>query len=146
MPSIEERVANLEQRIVVSLPIDATSQSVLRRFLYRHYSTTENLGVVTLSTAPLSQVLPIVVGTNDTRISVYAADSEASDTYVITASPALTAYTTGQIISFKANTANTGAATLNVNSLGAKTILKHNDQTLATGDIESGQIITVIYD
>lgn len=77
---------------------------------------------------------------------VYAADAEANDTYVITLTPAPTAYATGQVFHFKANTANTGAATLNVNALGAKTIKKHKDQDLETGDIESGQIVTVTYD
>lgn len=77
---------------------------------------------------------------------IYAADAEVSDTYVITLSPVPTAYASGMTINFKANTANTGAATLNVNSLGAITIKKHHDQDLETGDIESGQIITVVYD
>jgi len=77
---------------------------------------------------------------------VYAADAEASDTYVITLSPVPASLYTGMVINFKANTANTGAATLNINSLGAKNILKHNDKTLETGDIEAGQIITVVYD
>ncbi len=76
----------------------------------------------------------------------YAADAEASDAYAITLSPAPTAYTTGMVVLFKANTANTGAATLNVNSLGAKTIKKTNDDDLETGDIESGQIVRVAYD
>lgn len=77
---------------------------------------------------------------------VYAADGEASDTYAITLTPAPSAYTTGMVIHFKANTANTDAATLNVNSLGAKTIKKLHDQDLSTGDIEAGQIVTVVYD
>ena len=76
----------------------------------------------------------------------YAADAEASDTYVITLSPAPAALYAGMIVSFKANTANTGAATLNVNALGAKNILKKNDQALVTGDIEASQIVVVIYD
>lgn len=78
--------------------------------------------------------------------NVYAADGEASDTYVITLDPAPAAYATGQLFHFKANTANTGAATLNVNTLGAIAILKQNDVALATGDIEAGQIVTVVYD
>lgn len=77
---------------------------------------------------------------------VYAADGGGSDTYVITLSPALTAYTTGQVIVFKANTANTGAATLNVNSLGAKTIKKNHDVDLADNDIEANQLVVVVYD
>jgi len=77
---------------------------------------------------------------------VYAADAEASDTYVITLTPAIAAYAVGQVFHFKANTANTGAATLNVNGKGAITIKKLYDQDLATGDIEAGQIVTVVYD
>jgi hypothetical protein len=76
----------------------------------------------------------------------YEEDAEASDAYAITLDPAITAYGAGQIFSFKANTANTGAATLNVNELGAKTIKKFNDQDLEDGDIEAGQIVTVQYD
>lgn len=77
---------------------------------------------------------------------VYAADAEASDTYVITVTPAPSAYVTGQVFRFRANTANTGAATLNVNSLGAKTIVKNNNETLADNDIKANQLVEVIYD
>ncbi len=76
----------------------------------------------------------------------YAADAGSNDTYVITVTPAPTAYTTGAVFRFKANTVNTGTATLNVNSLGAKTIKKNYTQDLADGDIAAGQIVSVIYD
>jgi hypothetical protein len=76
----------------------------------------------------------------------YAADAGASDTYVITLSPVPTSYTAGMVVYFKANTANTGAATLNVNSLGAKTIVKGISSTLDDGDIAAGQLCMVIYD
>lgn len=76
----------------------------------------------------------------------YAADAEASDAYAITVSPTPSAYATGQKFIFKANTANTGAASLNVNSLGAITLKKNHDQDLATGDIEVGSIVEVVYD
>ncbi len=77
---------------------------------------------------------------------IYAADGGSNDTYVITLDPVPAGYVTGMVLNFKANTINTGAATLNVNTLGAKTIKKLNDQDLADGDIEAGQIVTVIYD
>ena len=77
---------------------------------------------------------------------VYAADSVGTDSYAITLSPVPASYVTGMTFRFKAGTANTAAATLNVNSLGAKTIKKNNDQDLATGDIEVGQIVEVTYD
>jgi len=76
----------------------------------------------------------------------YVADTGAADAYAITLAPAITAYAAGQQFTFKAVNANTGASTLNVNSLGAKNILKNNDVALASGDIEASQIVTVVYD
>lgn len=76
----------------------------------------------------------------------YNPDTGAANAYVITPSPAITAYAAGQIFHFKAVNANTGAATLNVNGLGAKTIKKAHDVQLGQGDIESGGIYAVQYD
>jgi hypothetical protein len=76
----------------------------------------------------------------------YAADSGSSDTYAITLAPAPTAYTAGMVVHFKANTINTGVATLNVNGLGAKTIVKSYNLPLVNGDIKANQIVSVIYD
>jgi hypothetical protein len=76
----------------------------------------------------------------------FAADAGGSDDYAISLTPAVTAYVTGQRFAFKANTANTGAATLNVNGLGAKTIVKHSSATLASNDIKAGSIVEVLYD
>lgn len=77
---------------------------------------------------------------------IYAADSVGTDAYAITLSPAPAAYVTGMVFRFKAGTANTGAATLNVNGLGAKAIVKRYNVALATGDILAGQLVEVEYD
>lgn len=77
---------------------------------------------------------------------IYAADAGATDDYAITLTPAPSAYTTGMIVCFKANTANTTACTLNVNGLGAKTIKKNVSTDLATNDILAGQFVQVVYD
>ena len=76
----------------------------------------------------------------------YMLDTGSANTYAIAPTPAITVYTAGNRFSFKAVNANTGASTLNVNALGAKTILKGNDQALVSGDIEAGQIVDVQYD
>lgn len=76
----------------------------------------------------------------------YAADAGSTDAYAITVTPAPTAYAVGQVFVFKANTANTGAATLNVNSLGAITIKKNVSTELSTNDILANQIVAVTYD
>lgn len=76
----------------------------------------------------------------------YAADAGSNDTYVISLSPSPGAYTTGMIIFFKANTVNTGAASINVNGLGAKTIVKRVSTALANGDIPALSFKMIIYD
>lgn len=78
--------------------------------------------------------------------TIYAADAGATDSYAVTLNPVPTAYTTGMVVNFKANTANTGACSLNVNSLGAKTIKKQYNSDTATGDILANQLVSVIYD
>ncbi|MBB6217489.1 hypothetical protein HNQ80_003610 [Anaerosolibacter carboniphilus] len=75
----------------------------------------------------------------------YAVNTSASDSYIITI-PGITAYTAGMIVSFKATIANTTAATLNINNLGAKAIKKNVTADLETGDIVANQIVQVIYD
>lgn len=79
----------------------------------------------------------------------YAASVTGNDSYVISVTPTPGSYTAGDVFYFKADVANTGAATLNVNTLGAKTIKKFINDTLSdldTGDIQAGQLITVQYD
>lgn len=76
----------------------------------------------------------------------YGVDTGSDDTYVIALSPALTAYAAGLQIIFMANTANTGAATLNVNGLGAKTIVKAVSTALSDNDILALMICVVVYD
>ncbi len=79
-------------------------------------------------------------------VYTYAEDAQASDSYAITLSPAPSAYTTGQMFLFKANTANTGASSLNVNGLGPITIKKHKGEDLANNDIKEDSVVSVVYD
>ena len=80
----------------------------------------------------------------DTNGSV--ASTGSANAYVFAANQTLSAYYDGLEITFDANFTNTGSATLNVDAVGAATIKKYNDQNLASGDIESGQKVNVIYD
>jgi hypothetical protein len=69
----------------------------------------------------------------------------SSDAYVVAANRTLSAYYDGMRIGFHASFANTGAATLNVDSVGAKSITKRHNLALASGDIEQHQYVDVIY-
>jgi hypothetical protein len=76
----------------------------------------------------------------------YYADAGSNDDYAISVSPAPASYEAGLLIHFKANTANTGPATLKINSLAAIPIKKNYNQDLDTNDILTDQISTVIFD
>lgn len=83
-------------------------------------------------------------------------DSSASaNTYILSpvspfrspvSSTAGEVYFIGMRITFKTANANTGASTVNVNSLGVKSLKKSDGTTdVTTGDIPAGQYVTFIY-
>ena len=79
----------------------------------------------------------------------YCADAGVTDDYACSLAPPVTSYVTGACYTFKANTANSGAATLNLNGLGAKPVKKVTggiSTELADNDIRAGQLVTVCYD
>lgn len=69
----------------------------------------------------------------------------AVNTYVLTFNPAITSYTNGLIISFSPNLSNTGAATVNVNGLGAKALVR-NGIALVGGELIANDYVKAIYD
>lgn len=75
----------------------------------------------------------------------FGVDAGSTDAYAI-AVTGYTAYVNGDTFIFIANTENTGVASLNITSLGSKTLKKSFNQDLETGDIVAGQIIIVSYD
>ena len=77
--------------------------------------------------------------------AIYDADVGGDDTYIATLDPAPSAYTNGMTFRLKPTTANTGAATVNINALGEKDIKKNVSDALETGDIKAGQIILLVY-
>jgi len=77
---------------------------------------------------------------------IYALSTGASSNYVVTLAPIPAAYTTGMVINFKADFTNTVAATLDVNGLGVKNIVRADNTPTEANDITNGRIITVVYD
>lgn len=76
----------------------------------------------------------------------YLSSVSGADTITASASITPAAYAAGQTFRFISAGANTGAATLNVSSLGAKSIKKQGTNALAAGDIASGALVEVTYD
>ena len=76
----------------------------------------------------------------------FVVDAQANDDYEVSI-PYAQILTTGLTVTFVANTANTDGATLEITQNGdLDAILKMNDQALATGDIEAGQVVVVVFD
>jgi hypothetical protein len=77
---------------------------------------------------------------------VYAADAVGTDTYAVTLPVSPVSYFAGFRLYVKVATANTGAASLNVNGIGAVTIKKNVSVDLETGDILANQILELVHD
>lgn len=71
--------------------------------------------------------------------------SAGTDVITLAASRTMTAYAQGDLYTFKAGGTNTGATTLNVDSLGAKDV-QFNGAACTGGEIVSGLMYTVVYD
>lgn len=69
-----------------------------------------------------------------------------TDTYTVTVGSGITSYIADQWFVLQFTNANTGAATLNINGLGAKTIKKNVSTDLSSGDIIANGYYIVAYD
>ena len=81
--------------------------------------------------SPVVSVMGTVAGTN---------------TYTLTVSTTISALSVGFTVHGVFTNANTAAATLNVNGLGAKSIKKAVSTNLAAGDITAGSARVLVYD
>lgn len=86
-------------------------------------------------------------------VARYVADNNAalstggsSNAYTLTPNQAIGAYARGQTFMFLSNHTNTGSATLNVSSLGARSIKTADGSNIVAGDIVSGGAYLVVYD
>lgn len=69
--------------------------------------------------------------------ATYAIDSGSADSYVVTLSPAPAAYAAGMQILMRVAHTNTGASTVNANSLGAVSIVDN----VTGGALTAGQLV-----
>lgn len=92
----------------------------------------------------------LVIQDEDENARKLLTSAGSSNAYTLTPGNAITAYAAGQVFTFVADRANTGAATLNVSGLGPKDWQKYDDAAalaaLASGDVAQGRVFTVMYD
>lgn len=78
---------------------------------------------------------------------IYGTSTTSNTVYTVALAPALTSYRPGLTVRFMPDTAASGGATVNVNGLGAKTIIKASGQTgLTANDIPANSVAQITYD
>jgi hypothetical protein len=85
-------------------------------------------------------------GTAGLRLLNHASDTGSANAYAVAPSPPISAYATGQIVTLKPANANTGASTLNVNSLGTKNIKMPDGTALPSGVMSASGVYSLMYD
>lgn len=75
----------------------------------------------------------------------YGVATGLANTYTITLNPAPTSYKEGMAVAIKINTTNTGASTININGLGAKSVRKANGNNVSAGNLKAGSIYSMRY-
>lgn len=80
------------------------------------------------------------------EFTYYGLTTGSANAYVLTLAPALPALQNGQRITFEASFTNTGAATLNVNSLGAIDLVTSGDVALTANQVVSGYTYSAVYE
>lgn len=79
-------------------------------------------------------------------ILITGTDGGIADTYTVTPSTPLLAYSPRMILVFSPSASNTGAATVNVSGLGAKEIRSVSGAVLAANELSAGDIYAAFYD
>ena len=72
--------------------------------------------------------------------------SATADTMTLTSGLSLAAYAQGNMFAFECGATNTTAVTINVDSLGAKAIVKRYNAPLVAGDLVAGGIYVIAYE
>ena len=147
------------QPVVTGTVITSTAFNLLTSDLATGLSTAMTKDGQTTATANIPmgtfKLTGLGAGTNATDSAQYGqlqagattiATVTGTDTLTGSLTPAIAAYATGNLFSFVAAATNTGAATINLNSLGAKSITKQGTTALSAGDIVSGRLYLIEYD
>ena len=124
-------ISDFSSSVAALTPVKATSSEINTGTDDAKFATAAGLSASTYLDQSGSKIAATALGTN---------------TYTASITPAITAYSTSQVFQIKFSNANTGAATLNLNSLGAKSIKRNGTTDLLAGDIAAGQVLTLFYD
>jgi hypothetical protein len=88
----------------------------------------------------------LMLNTSTQLPNIYTTTTDVANTYTATLTPIPNSYYAGQQALVKFTHGNTGAATINFNSLGAKAIKRSDGTALSSGDIYDDMVAYLVYD
>nr|WP_278422764.1 hypothetical protein [Brucella anthropi] len=103
-------------------------------------------GYAPSTVAPIIRAMRGAIKRSYDQINPTYTSTGSANAYVLTYPIAPAKYTKGIIYAFWANHTNTGAATLNINGLGAKAITSSDKNALVASQILADTVVTVVYD
>ncbi|MDE3821800.1 hypothetical protein I7F13_05060 [Sinorhizobium meliloti] len=95
--------------------------------------------------APILRNIRGAIKRDHVRTNPYYTTTGSGNAYVLTYVGAPLAYTKGDKYQFFTDRTNTGAATININSLGAKSIIMPDGSALTANQIKAGRVVEIIY-
>jgi|GEM_PF-4029840 len=75
----------------------------------------------------------------------YGSTTNSGNAYSVTLDPAPTALVAGLRATVRINVANTGAVTINVNGLGARSVLKSNGTAMTANSLRANSVYSLVY-
>ncbi len=100
-------------------------------------------------TSSLNTAVALTIAAHQSGAPLYCNSTNGTTAYTcsLASAKALAAYTPGMFVILTADTTNTGAASLNIDSLGVKNIRQSDGSTApAAGMITTGRPVTIFYD
>lgn len=94
----------------------------------------------------IRQLMTDIVNEAATGQAKVLASVAGTNTITASMTPDITAYTGSMAVVFTPANTNTGAVTINIDSVGAKAVLKHNSNPLVAGDLVAGIPAVLVLD
>ncbi len=120
--------------------LDSLGRTTNKIWLSGKYSVRVN------NSAAVQSYIQLDNGTDPSTEDIFKLTSvSGSNTITASTGTSLASYSANQQFTFKTVLVNTGPVTLNVDAVGARAIVKNNDQPLVNGELAANQTVLVVY-
>jgi hypothetical protein len=141
---VQQAVEQVGRAVLVPATSDTDPQDLVAELVAAGSGSAGNAAAAAASAAAAAASSSAAAVGNGGRYS--ATVGGTADAITLTPSPALASYVAGEAITFIVASTNTGAVTVDVSGLGAKSVTKTGTVAMASGELVAGQLVTLRYD